>query len=85
MHSRRISSKPGLHSPDASPRPLPAVTSKMSLGTPDVPRPQTQLGLRTIKTEVKAQGGSVVKNPPANAGHTGPFPGPERPLTPQSN
>ena len=30
-------------------------------------------------------GGSVVKNPPANAGHTGSTPGPGRSHMPQSN
>ena len=30
-------------------------------------------------------GGSVVKNPPANAGDTGSNPGPERSLMPESN
>ena len=52
---------------------------------PDVPQPQTQLGLRTIKTEVDVSGGSVVKDPPANAGHTSSIPGPKRALMPQSN
>ena len=30
-------------------------------------------------------GGAVVKNPPANAGHTGSSPGPERSHMPRSN
>ena len=48
--------------------------------SPEVPRPQTQLRLRTIRTEADVSGGSVGRNPSANAGHTGSIPVQKGPL-----
>ena len=42
--------------------------------------------LSSLKTEVKGfPGGTVVKNPPANAGDTGSSPGPGRSHMPRTN
>ena len=48
-------------------------------------RDELKASIRTVDSSGDFPGGTVVKNPPANAGDTGSSPGPGRPHMSQSN